>query len=138
MQSISQLGVVSHADDLSLDDVVSMSDLDSLSHGVIHSVIQIQSSRQMFQPGRCRVNSWKQPISAQCLFTFYITLSVIHIFVGNIQSLLKVAVSRRVDRREIDCAFLLLSLTMAGVVKAFGPAKCVSANFPHTEHAVTE
>ena len=41
MKSISQLDVVSHADDLSLDDVVSMSDLDSLSHGVIHSVIQI-------------------------------------------------------------------------------------------------
>ena len=39
MESISQLGVVSHADDLSLDDVVSMSDLDSLSHGVIHSVM---------------------------------------------------------------------------------------------------
>ena len=34
---VSQLDVVSYADD-SLDDVVSMSDLDSLSHGVIHSV----------------------------------------------------------------------------------------------------
>ena len=31
---VSQLDVVSHADD-SLDDVVSMSDLDSLLHGVI-------------------------------------------------------------------------------------------------------
>ena len=30
---VSQLDVVSHADD-SLDDVVSMSDLDSVSHGV--------------------------------------------------------------------------------------------------------